>query len=871
MTSNQRSPLWPYMLVLGSLFALSLAVPHGWQSESDPPRTDDWQPVRKAPAHSKHSLPPVAIVRPSADLDAVPMPPAGLMESAQAQSRQNLDGVFSTHPSSDGVAVTESLVERVAQKITSSRIFGVAQNLWSNFDPTTGSAKSFNPLAGSGTNRSAVEDDGFRSVPAPNATIDNQLLTGPGLPTPANPLQHSADTIDANNCVVPRGLLDQIDRVAQSPECVIWAANAKGLCAELCRTSPGDAIRSVDIVRQLQTLVPCADQLADQLKDAQPAENLRRARYALQRRLLVWGVLFSDGRQSVYANVISGDEKRRRLNEALAAADAHLRTVEYADGWRNYLLLNDVARLADADQQLSPDEARQIARQTIQRLSPRQASDAQRQLLSDTTLISLAEQLRSWAFEAVDLREVLSAMEYYESTGLPSDGRTFVTLVQRLNWSPAERDRQLAQDLDLHYRNANIRIAISGDLINRLAPDPAPATGIVNDTILNARVSGSSQTKAELQVKLIPDPARLHLWVAAQGSVDSVTQSTRGPATFNNRGETTFAVRKGVILDDHGYTTENATAEANSKTQLLGVQTTLDGKPVLGSIARRYATTKEEALRGEANHEVDQKVAAQAEERLNGEVDRRLKLVNLTMREELLAPLTKLGLDPDPIALQTTAQRLTARLRLAGQAQAGGHTARPQAPSDSLASLQLHESAIDNMLDRLELAGRTFTLPELFQYVADRVSQPWDVPADLPSDAVVTFAKNDPIRVRCQDGTVRLTLVISELRRGARQWRDFAVTVGYQPQIDGLHVRLVRSGVVELSGDAKGQTDLLLRGIFSKLLPSERRIDLIPTMLADQPQLADLAITQCVIADGWIGLALGPDRGTSSGNIALRK
>jgi hypothetical protein len=426
----------------------------------------------------------------------------------------------------------------------------------------------------------------------------------------------------------------------------------------------------------------------------------------------------------------------------------------------------------------------------------------------------------------------------------------------------------LAQQLDLHYRNANIRIVLNSDLINRLMPDPPLAPGVVNDTILNARVNGSSETKAELQVKLIPDPARLHVWVAAQGSVDSITQSTRGPATFNNRGEATFAVRKAVIFGFQGYTSENALAQANGHTELLGVQTTLDGK-LLGSIARRYAATKEEALRGEAQHEIDQKVAAQAEDRLNGEVDRRMKSVDLSVRDQLLAPLTKLQLDPQPITLETSAQRLTARLRLAGQNQIGGHTARPQAPSDSLASLQLHETAIDNMLDRLDLAGRTFTLQELFQYVAERVSQPWEVPSDLPSDAVVTFAQNDPIRVRCEDGTVHLTLVIKELRRGSRQWRDFIVTANYQPQIDGLHVRLVRSGVIELGGDAKGQADLLLRGIFSKLLPPEHKIDLIPALLANQTQLADLAITQCVIEDGWIGLAMGPDRG-DGGNVAAR-
>lgn len=859
MTSNQRSPLWPYLLVLGSLFALSLAVPHGGPDDSEGLKPDFRQTTDRPASYAKLA-PTVAIARPNSETTGDSAGLSTTLDFGAAHQNAHLESVFPIHPSGEGVAGGDSLVERVAQKITSSRIFGVAQSFLMPSDPTTGPTPAANSWGDSGAAQNSN-------------TTDSQFMQPPrsqySLHPPAVRTQPAGDDFEATNCALPHSLLEQLDRVAKYPECVDWAAKVKDLCVELCRTSPGDGRRSADIVLQLQSLVPRADALADGLKDTPAAENLRRARYSLQRRLMVWSLVFSDELHSVYSNVVGGEQQRRRLGETLAAADSHIRTVPYADGWRNYLLLDDVARLTSADQRPSKEEARQIARHVIDRLSPRQISDAQRQVLIDPTFTALLDQLRPWAAETVDLREVLSSMEQFEDSGLPSDGRNFVAQIQRLNWSNNEKDRQLAQQLDLHYRNANIRVVLTSDLINRLIPDPQPAAGVVNDTILNARVSGSSETKADLQVKLVPDSSSLHVWVAAQGSVDSITQSTRGPATFNSRGEATFAVRKPVIFGFQGYTSENASAQANSHSELLGVQTTLDGK-LLGSFARRYAATKEEALRGEAQHEVDQKVAAQAEERLNAEVDRRMKLVDSAVREQLLAPLAKLQLETQPITLETSAQRLTARLRLAGQTQVAGHTARPQASSDSLASLQVHKSAIDNMLDRLELAGRTFTLPELFQYVAERVSQPWEVPSDLPPDAAVTFTQNDPIRVRCEDGTVRLTLVISELRRGSRQWRDFVVTANYQPQIDGLHVRLVRSGVIELGGDAKGQSDILLRGIFSKLLPPERKIELIPALIADQRQLADLAITQCVIADGWIGLAMGPGRTDVGGSVAAR-
>src|SRR5205085_7792869 len=133
-------------------------------------------------------------------------------------------------------------------------------------------------------------------------------------------------------------------------------------------------------------------------------------------------------------------------------------------------------------------------------------------------------------------------------------------------------------------------------LINRLLPDPQPTTGVVNDTILGASVNGKSQTTAQLHVHLVPDPARVHLLFEAEGQVDSQTQATRGPATFTNRGEANFTVRKAVILDQNGVMTAKALAMVDSATQLTDVHTTMDGKP-LGNIARRVATREEQSKR----------------------------------------------------------------------------------------------------------------------------------------------------------------------------------------------------------------------------------------------------------------------------------
>ena len=52
---------------------------------------------------------------------------------------------------------------------------------------------------------------------------------------------------------------------------------------------------------------------------------------------------------------------------------------------------------------------------------------------------------------------------------------------------------------------------------------------------------------------------------------------------------------------------------------------------------------------------------------------------------------------------------MNVRLRLASDHQLSGHTPRPRAMAGSLASLQVHESLLNNVLEQLRLEGRTMT------------------------------------------------------------------------------------------------------------------------------------------------------------------
>ena len=181
MTSNQRSPMWPYLLVLGSLFALSLAIPHGWQAENDIPR--DRAYVERPPfAFSGQSLPSVSIVRPA----TISTPLSTTLESnwksrAQGQNSLSLQTANDLATTADqNPSAGQSLVERVAQKITSSRVYGMAQSFLFHSDPTTGNADD-----------AGIADDDVPPAPPvglANAAVGNRprmaIAAIPSVPTP---------------------------------------------------------------------------------------------------------------------------------------------------------------------------------------------------------------------------------------------------------------------------------------------------------------------------------------------------------------------------------------------------------------------------------------------------------------------------------------------------------------------------------------------------------------------------------------------------------------------------------------------------------------------------------------------------------------
>jgi len=185
------------------------------------------------------------------------------------------------------------------------------------------------------------------------------------------------------------------------------------------------------------------------------------------------------------------------------------------------------------------------------------------------------------------------------------------------------------------------------------------------------------------------------------------------------------------------------------------------------------------------------------------------------------------------------------------------------AMSDSLLSTQMHQSVINNVIQRLNLNGKTYTLRDLYRTVSDKLGATQrKVPEELPGNVVVQFTKKDPANVRFADGKATIVLNLAKLQIGKKlRWRNFSIAVNYVPDSRTLDAKFIRvpdpdhvDSFIYIDGIRRSGHRMLVAGIFEKLFSSDRPISVFPENLTSDRRLSDVCVSQFEIADGWVRL-----------------
>ena len=418
----------------------------------------------------------------------------------------------------------------------------------------------------------------------------------------------------------PTALVEQFDTLAGTQETAVWAVEVKETLKKLGTMAAQGSQQTPTLVTKLASLRKEGDNLAGRIADASLSKRVHRAGFALARRVDVWQQLLScGGLVSTEDDALPADPAGLAL--CLADVGAVVHHSPQGEAWGKYLELDNLRELTGRRRSADAERNRLVARSVFDRLNRSPLNRAQRQFLSRSPLAALRSQLRVWATEPVRAVSLLRNVERYERTGTPADAMVIAQDCQRLAMSPAANRRQLGRSLETWYRNANLRLVVGDELLNRLIPERAAEYAAVDDVVLGNRVVGQSRIDSNVSLRLVPDSSNLHLALEVRGQVASLTQSTAGPATFLNDSQATYRAWKEIEIGSQGLVLRPAEVSVDNDVRLRRVSTHFDGIPLVGSLVKEVARSQHESRRCEMNCEAEEKVYAQAKRQINGETD----------------------------------------------------------------------------------------------------------------------------------------------------------------------------------------------------------------------------------------------------------
>ena len=645
-----------------------------------------------------------------------------------------------------------------------------------------------------------------------------------------------------------------------------WADQISSTYDRLTQQSLTDDT-SVETLESLHTLANEGVSLAELTlqTDAALASDVARLSYSIERRFAVWnaisGCVLKGKTHLVSARKHVVDSQR--LLQCLADVQLAIPKTGDATNWNQYLMLDSLKQLAAGEITGKQDQV-DMVRQFLGRVTAHRVTDIQRSILASTEVHRLADQVHPLSIGPVDYRKLIEDLETLESDPVHRCSKNLADAMQSLRFSEHIEQAAVAHAIGVHYRNANLRLAVSEEFINRMMPKQSIMEKPVRQNILGADTRGTSKVLTKLRVDFIKDASALKLALYLEGDISSKTKSSRQGVTFHNSSIANVNAVREVTISTQGVKIDGRPATVESHESLRNFSTDWDRLPILGDIVRQFALQEFVQARPIAKRIMQKTIAKQTDDEFDKQLFEKVRTSKLQFSKRLIGPLQSLDLQPMVVDMQTTDTRLIVRYRLASLDQLSAYTSRPIAPGDSLLSIQVHQSAFNNMVSQIVDGDRDWTMQELSDKISDLLQQPRQtLPEDAPTDVTARFSESRPITVEFEDGKMWLTLRIASLEQPGRfHLKNFIVRTSYLPTVEGLQAELTRDGFIGVDGykyKLGTKERIPLRAIFSKVFSSRSMIPMVSDELLRDPRAAGLAVSQLELHDGWLGMAISQD------------
>ena len=677
-----------------------------------------------------------------------------------------------------------------------------------------------------------ANDTGRNKVPAKNAVFQStkpaQMIQGSSVKddkstnkTKTFGQQHVADQTSKNSFdpvyeasvwPEPTKLNDQLDQIIFDSSLSQWKMSLIDTLAQLQQLNSLADVSAGVILSQLD------DQANFLLQHIEALENensilssqqlnfivqLKHLQYQLTKRTQLW--------KTTHQLALAGIKQPSALQKQAAKTSAFALAQETkrfaADrGWCNYLLLDQAIEIFAARQTTDP-RATRLAQIMLLRLYSPVLNDQQWQYAHELIDEDFKRELKTIALENIDLAKLLRQIELMEAKTDQFNSAPIAKQYQQLLWMDSDAALKVAHAIETHYRNANIRIACHTSMLSQLLFNDIPQgnTGLSH----GGEKVGSANNASGWSLRMHDNQTSL--------------------ASFNVNNSSSS---RDIQLKKHFFSrSPEIQAQRNSFYDSLEMLT--DSIPVFENAKARY-----------------EKVVGKQRMTTNfasvGSIDQQF---HSAIADHLSAPLAAIGLEPRAIDMQSNSSRLMIRGRIAGADQLAAYTARPKAIDNCAASMQIHESFINNLLAKSLRTGQINTFASLKERVTETIG------VNLFDDSTTRFdaanchlASADAIRFKIDDNEIQVHIDLVHNKE------NYSICVYYRASLINGNIVLTQlphktTVIVSAIGRNAQQQFNMIGELFAK------SISIGSAGVFQQRISENLRIGQFVVNEGWIGIS----------------
>lgn len=575
-------------------------------------------------------------------------------------------------------------------------------------------------------------------------------------------------------------------------------------------------------------------------------------------------------------------EARAQVERSAQAAEQFLNGIPNGKAWLPYLRLQNVSQTVRSG---DPSQAVPVLTAIHTKLSVPQTDQKIRDFLAKPAFTELEQSLEAYLHVAKmapvepnnpqlrqALTDLVAGVEEYEAQRSKSFTSALRKAYDSVRAASPDAGARITQVLRTDYLNYNLRVIVSNTFMNKLVAQHRDENGAVNDFVLGAKVDGYQTTDTNVSVALVPSSKMAKFDLIVKGATSSNTQGVTPEAVVYTMGNHYFTAEKEVGFDGDRFFTQPARIAVSANNSTYGANTKYSRVPLLGGVANRIAVREAEKMRPESEAIARGRVQDRVLPEFDAEVNKEFGPNGTSARKlrERISALQELGLYPDAKQYSTTVSALNVTTRLMNPNEVGGGNLNPAVQPGKGLSAQIHESLMNNSMDRMNLAGRTMTGDQVRAEFEARLSKLTGTPVKLippPSnhpeadktELTLVFDETDPIRFRIADGMLYLSVKAAFKQEDKEEIPAQLITMPFKFSVKGKTV-LVERGKVEVSPVVKPAGGEIAKqitraGVIKKKFEdalAPRSLDSRVIIPRDNKTKVNADVTRITAADGWL-------------------